>query len=474
MHPNLILIGLFVLQLVTASPAAVALNSGITTNNNKAQINFPDAITFSIDLQSDANIKDAVLEYGVDELTCGKLVAKGFADFKPAKSVKAEWTWEMKQSGSLPTGSKIWWRWNITDEAGKNQVTDTQTITWIDSIHPWKTLSSSSINLHWYQGDNAYGTDLLKNADSSIVALDKQIGLKPDGKVDLYIYASADDMNKTVFYQPDWTGGIAFPEYNIVLIGIPADEMVWGRHTETHELTHVLVGHLAFSCLGSVPNWLNEGLAMYSEGNWDTNSQAQLKYAIGKDQVFSVRSLASAFPEDADKAGLAYVQSQSIVAFLVEKFSQDKMTTLLKTLRDGTSIDPALQKVYGFDQDGLEDAWRANVGAPPRTAAKTAPTPETSPTPVPTIVPISGVPVDATSGPSGEPTSAAASLSTPTPAPGSTYISTPQVMHDLIDPQPYINIAGIICGGLTCLLLIVVIVSVILWSRRQQQKRNNL
>jgi hypothetical protein len=43
----------------------------------------------------------------------------------------------------------------------------------------------------------------------------------------------------------------------------------WDRTHVIHELTHVLVGHYAFSCIGSVPTWLNEGLAMYSEGELD-------------------------------------------------------------------------------------------------------------------------------------------------------------------------------------------------------------
>ena len=27
----------------------------------------------------------------------------------------AEWTWEMRQSGSLPPGASLWWRWRYTD-----------------------------------------------------------------------------------------------------------------------------------------------------------------------------------------------------------------------------------------------------------------------------------------------------------------------------------------------------------------------
>ena len=40
------------------------------------------------------------------------------------------------------------------------------------------------------------------------------------------------------------------------------------------------VVHLTFSCLGDVPTWLNEGLAVYSEGGLDPASARQLEEAI--------------------------------------------------------------------------------------------------------------------------------------------------------------------------------------------------
>jgi hypothetical protein len=421
--------------------------------DSQAKITFPEKITFSARITSETDIQDVVLEYGVDELTCGKLVAKAFPDFKAGKNVDASWSWEMKQSGSLPTGAKIWWRWNVSDAAGNHVVSDKQTITWIDQVHPWKTLSGKNINLHWYQGEPSFGEDLLSTAVNSLDQLDKQIGLKPEGTIDLYIYPNSSDLNQTIYFQPDWTGGLAFPEYNIVLIGIPADQMVWGRHAETHELTHVLVGHLTFSCLGSLPNWLSEGLAKYSEGEWDEEAQTLLKEAVADDTIFSVRSLSSSFPEDATKAGLAYSQSQSLVRFLITEYSQDKMLALLKTMREGVTTDEALLKVYGLDQDGLEDAWRAKMGAKKRPAAQVTPEATAEPTPVATIAPISA-----------EPKLPAASGSVPG------ISATPPVKNSASFPPDLSSLIILACGGLVCLTLVVgVVILVIIVIKKQQE-----
>jgi hypothetical protein len=91
----------------------------------------------------------------------------------------------------------------------------------------------------------------------------------------------------------------------------------------------------------------------------------------------------------ADKAYLSYSQSYSITKFLVETYGQEKMTSLLLSLRDGLTIDEALMQTYSFDVEGLEGAWREAIGAPPH-AVSAQPTLQSTPTFVPTIVPVGG------------------------------------------------------------------------------------
>ncbi|HJS18411.1 MAG TPA: peptidase MA family metallohydrolase, partial [Anaerolineales bacterium] len=121
----------------------------------------------------------------------------------------------------------------------------------------------------------------------------------------------------------------------------------------------------------------------------DEPSQEQLEDAIREDTLLSVRSMSGNFSELPDKAFLSYSQSFSIVKFLIETYGQAKMTALLIALQDGLTPDNALLQTYGFDTNGLEDAWRQAVGAQPRVVSA-GPTVQPTPTFVPTIIPISG------------------------------------------------------------------------------------
>ena len=398
--PILIVIFLSAFQPVSASTKA-------DISDNEATLNFPNSITFDANIQSSLKITSVVLEYGDQEETCSQVIAKAFPKFTPDTFVRVYWTWDMHQSGSLPPGTQIWWRWRYTDESGHETVSEQKTITWLDSIHHWQTLTEGDIRLHWYQSDQSFAHDLINAAYGGLMRVEKDAGLTTDQPVDMYIYANTSDMKASILYEPSWTGGEAFPEYNIVIIGISPSDLSWGRRAEVHELTHVLVGHFTFACLSVMPTWLNEGLAVYSEGDLDPASQKQLDQAVAEDQLLSIRSLSSGFSEEADKANLSYSESYNVVKFLIGTYGRDKMNALLTALRDGSTVDEALKQDYGFDVEGLDGAWRQSIGARPYTVSA-KPTQNSTPTIVPTIVPVSGALLANTPTPTSLPTPVAA------------------------------------------------------------------
>jgi hypothetical protein len=444
-------------SLYNPKPASAAAQADVI--NDQAIITFPNAITFRAAITGNSNITAVVLEYGTNQLTCGEVIAKAFPQFTPGKSVDLEWTWDMRQSGSLPPGASVWWQWRYIDETGKETVSDQQAVTWLDSTHSWKTTSGDKLSLHWYSGDQVFAQDLLDAAENGLEFNMTNSGLRAESPIDIYIFANTNDLKDAILYEPSWTGGQAFPDHDIVILGISQSDLDWGRDAIVHELTHVLVGHLIFSCLGGAPTWLNEGLAVYSEGELDTSSQQQLDQAIQNDTLLSVRSLSAGFSEVPDKAYLSYSQSYSIVKFLAETYGQEEMTELLKSLRDGSSIDDALIHTYGFNVDGLDDAWRTDIGAAPRSTSASS-TQQPTPTFVPTIVPVSGAPL-------------AGQITTPSPIPTSSFeqSATPEPPTERSSPPLWLTI--FLLG--TCCIMILLLGLVILGFvvRRNNRKRGN-
>jgi hypothetical protein len=495
-----------VLILAIFAPISPGLaQAPIAATQDQAEIQFPESITFSIELESEAEIEQVSLEYRVEQVTCGEVVARAFPQFTPGKAVSATWTWEMRQSGSLPPGARIHWLWHVSDAAGHTLTTAEQSITWLDSTHAWQTLNGDKVDLHWYDGPDTFAQELLDAADAALADLELSTGLKPEKMIDLYIFASTDDLRQAILYEPGWTGGQAFPEHDIVIIGISPGQIEWGKGAIAHELTHVLVGHLTFSCLGFVPGWLVEGLAMYGEGGPDDFSQASFKQAVTDDTLVSVQALSGGFSENPDKANIAYSESYSLVNFLIEAYGKDSMLALLQSLKEGATVDGALQAVYGFDINGLEDAWREDIGAQARQAPAEEARATATPTLVPTIEPVSAAGAGPTAAPTRLRTTAAPVSPTPaSPAATSIAANTPTATRSPVpavraSPTPKLStpagrpastqapepektspawysgaIRIITSGGAACLILGVVAVAFFFAVLRPQRRRRKL
>ncbi len=399
----IIAVGLITGLALSTSPASASPILG-EVENDTPQLAFPNTITFSANIQESAVISSIVLEYGTEQLTCGDVIAKAYPQFTPSETVNVEWTWDMRQSGSLPPGTTIWWRWHYSDANGKEYITKEQTIIWLDDEHNWQTKTEGLINVHWYDNDSAFAQSMIDAANMSLERNFKSAGLKPVSPINIYVYPNYDDLREAILYESGWVGGQAFPENNIVIMGLSESNSNWNQSTVIHELTHVLIGNLTFSCLSFVPQWLNEGLAVYSEGALDPEFKSILDDAINTDTVLPLRTLNGRFAEVRDQALLSYSQSYSVVAYLIETYGQEKMNSLLISLRDGSTIDDGLKSIYGFDVDKLDDKWRESVGAAPR-AVSAQPTALAAPTHVPTIVPVSGAPLAVTPTPFAVPTS---------------------------------------------------------------------
>ncbi|KAF0112256.1 MAG: hypothetical protein FD147_317 [Chloroflexi bacterium] len=383
-------IGLLLVICLILIPKVVFAQGGkITISNDAVVLSFPNSILFKTDLKSDAEITSVRLLYGTTQDTCGKVTAIAFPEFIIGKNVHAEWEWDMRQSGGEPPGATVWWQWEVGDSSGNTLLTEKKEITWLDNIHQWEELSQGKIRLHYYMGDRSFGDTLKDAAVSALNRLSKETGINPDQPIDLYIYGDNKGLRDAVLYEPGWTGGLAYAEYNIVIIGIAPANVEWGKRTVAHELTHVLVGDFTFSCLGAMPTWLVEGLAVYGEGGPESSGANYFEQNRSENTLLSFRVLSGGFSEDPNKANLSYSQSYYVVNYLIEKYGKDKLITFLGKLKTGGGLNESLQATYGFNLIGFENEWRASLNLPEVEESVTRAT--LTPTIIPTIIPIQGI-----------------------------------------------------------------------------------
>jgi hypothetical protein len=76
-----------------------------------------------------------------------------------------------------------------------------------------------------------------------------------------------------------------------------------------------------------------------------------------------LRALDAQFPTTQERFFLAYSESVSAVAFLVDRYDRDALVALVRSYADGVSDDEAFASALGTDVAGFEAAWLESIGA---------------------------------------------------------------------------------------------------------------
>jgi hypothetical protein len=351
----------FCLFLVILSPGLVQAQGGLTILGISAEAEFPFQLNFNLSARSNVNITDIRLCYTVDRTSFAQVTSEAYIEFMPSTNVDVSWALEMVKIGGLPPGSSLEYWWTVEDASGNKAETAPALVQFDDIRYSWRSLTQGKVTIYWYKGDDSFAQELMAATQQALGRLAEDTGAYLEKPIKLYIYANADDLKGGMIYPQEWTGGVAFTRYSIMAIGIAPSDINWGKTAIAHELTHLVINQMTLNPYNSPPTWLDEGLAMHTEGALGPEFATYLSRAIAEDSLISVQSLSSPFSAYTEEAYLAYAQSYSLVECLITNYGQSKMLELLNTFRQGSGYDAALQTVYGFDMDGLDRRWRDYV-----------------------------------------------------------------------------------------------------------------
>ncbi len=352
------------LFLLILSSSVVQAQGELAIIDSSAQVGFPSRLSFNLSVESDVNITDIRLNYKVDQVSFAQITSEVYIDFVPSSLVNAEWTLDMRKTGGLPSGSIVEYWWTVEDASGGRIETAPVQVEFDDTRYSWQSLTEGKVTIYWYEGEQSFAQELMATAQQTLARLSEDTGAYLERPAEIYVYANAGELRGAMIYPQEWTGGVAFTRHGIIAIGIAPDNLDWGKGAVAHELTHLVIHQMTLNPYSDLPTWLNEGLAMYAEGEFPPEYAAYLDKALAEESLISVRSLSSPFSAYAEESLLAYIQSYSLVEFLINNYGRGKMLELLNTFKQGSSYDEALEKVYGFDMDGLDTRWRDYVAMP--------------------------------------------------------------------------------------------------------------
>ncbi len=360
-------VSLFALTGVIAGRA----QESIRVIDTQATNEFPRGVSFSISFSAPAAVKEVRLQYHLAPDGTG---ATAVATCTSAVTTTCSYSLISGNGISIIPGAEITYHWDIEDSAGDKLSTDDMLYVHEDTRFTFRTLAQDNVTLYYHSDGEAQAQSVLDAAASTIEKIGALERTQVTFPVKVFLYATADEM------QPAIAPGQSGRGVQILGEVVYSDTAMVSSDVATldivrHEIAHIVTRQATKGPFGIAP-WMNEGISVYAQSRLLENQAAALESAISGDRVLSYKELnSSASGSIAGTVGLYYGQAGSIVRFLVETYGADKFADLLKVFKDGSTADKALQAVYGFDQLGMENAWRASVGLAARSASA-SPTPQ--------------------------------------------------------------------------------------------------
>ncbi|MCX5715985.1 MAG: peptidase MA family metallohydrolase [Candidatus Omnitrophica bacterium] len=156
---------------------------------------------------------------------------------------------------------------------------------------------------------------------------------------------------------PAWAGGLFDGKIRIPLYPDTLSQKNLLEAIIWHEYTHSLIFDLTG---GNCPVFLNEGLAVYEEERINPTDKTKLIDAAAQKNIFPLITYFSAPARDSNlsiDAGLFYLESGSIVRYIISIWGWEGMRVLLVNIGEGRPWPDSIQKALNIAPQTLEIHW---------------------------------------------------------------------------------------------------------------------
>jgi len=346
-------IGLIIVILY-GLPASAQDQSPITTP--KVDLVFGESIIFSaaIDTATQVNAIDLVF----------KPRTTGRSTVVPA-SIESDSTivarYDIPPQEYIPAFSTIEYWFNIQFSDGTQEKSPVFTFEYEDTRFDWQHLDKDTqYQISWVNGDLAFGQSVQDAMFLSFENYSKYLDLPVPDTLGIFIYPNPSALQTALeITNARWIAGHANPAENIILVSIPSgfDQNLDIQRQIPHELTHLRLYLYLGQNYSILPAWYSEGLASLSELYSLPEYWQILQAAWQNNEMIPFSELCQSIPSEANRAALAYAQSDSFVRFLYDEFGKVGLQELLDAYNQGYTCEDAIQTTFNIDLETLEKDW---------------------------------------------------------------------------------------------------------------------
>ncbi len=229
----------------------------------------------------------------------------------------------------------------------------------------WKELRGDHFIIFYLKNDK-FAADVLRKAEGYYKQIAADLGYQRysdfwqwENRVKIYLYATQEEFLKATGRQ-NWSHGMA--DYDAKEIRSYMWKEGFVESLLPHEITHLVFrDYVGFK--GEIPLWLDEGVAEWEELPKRAVAKQAMRTFLAEGRKYPLRDLTQIDIRNVKielAVRLFYVQSVSLVDFLISKYGADRFIAFCRQLRDGKTLDEALKFSYPDrfrSLNELEEQW---------------------------------------------------------------------------------------------------------------------
>lgn len=360
-----LLAAVLLVALSLAGPHPASAQSEITVVNPRVTHIFGQQIDFQAELTTSMNVAQVQLI------------------FRPAGSNRSIVTpvqyrsdglltasYALRPQDRIPPFARINYWYIVTTDGGQQFQSEVFSHRYDDNRFSWQQLVEPGIvQVHWYQGDLAFGQAAVDTALNASDHLDQYIRLPAPTQLDIYIYPSQSELQAALSLSgQEWLAGHADPDLNVVIVWVTPDSfhLIEMERRIPHEIAHIRLYQEIGEAYQNLPAWFNEGIASLGELYTNPDHRLILQTAAQEGTLIPLTDLCANFPTGDPQLQLAYAQSESFLTYLVSAYGANSLQNLLDAYAQGGSCSQGLESVYDASLAEMEKDWlQSNFDSPP-------------------------------------------------------------------------------------------------------------
>ncbi|MEX2247883.1 MAG: peptidase MA family metallohydrolase [Dehalococcoidia bacterium] len=326
---------------------------------------FPAGVTFALTFSSPSEPREVRVRY---ELAPDGTGATAIAECTGTSTVSCSYTLTSGRGIFIIPGAEITYHWEVEDASGERTSTEEKLYTHEDTRFDFRTLAEGNVTVYYHAGTESQAPTVLEAAVEAIQRVGALEQTEVPFPVKVFVYRTASEMQPAIAPNGGGPGvqilgEVVYSDTAMVSVDTGALDIV------RHEIAHIVTGQATKGPFG-IPGWMNEGISVFSQSQPLPGHRQALDTAVRADRALTMNQLnSSATGATGDTVGLYYGQSGDMIRYLVETYGEEKFAELLRTFKEGATLDDGFDQVYGFDALGFENEWRVSTGLEPRAPA---------------------------------------------------------------------------------------------------------